>query len=299
MAGRRELRTLYRRLQGGWWPSSRLPIQAVLALPQAINPADKFLRSSLHKENTSLKWKHTNPVLSDHFDEPEGASAADDTDDIQQRVLSAALQHVKVLGWSTAAMETAAVQLGLSPAVVGSFPRREGHLVEAFNEDCNRRLKEELAKRAEELKRMRVRERVELGIKLRLEMITSLLESWPNALAVQARPSEVSHSFRNYSDIADIIWRAAGDKSTDFNWYTKRGSVVCIYIATEIHLLTDTSGDFIASWKFLQRRIDDVMAIGKHSNNTLAVGSTILEALSGGLLRVKRQKPGPRDPSGV
>lgn len=180
MAGRRELRTLFRRLQGGLGPSSRLPNQPVLALPHAINPAETLLRSILHKENIYVKSKHSTPVFSDHFDEPKGASAADDTDDIQQRVLSAALQHVKALGWSKAAMEAAAVQLGLSPAIVGSFPRGEAHLVEAFNEDCNRRLKEELAARAEELKGMRVRERIELGIKLRLEMITSLLGTHSN-----------------------------------------------------------------------------------------------------------------------
>lgn len=112
---------------------------------------------------------------------------------------------------------------------------------------------------------------------------------------MQARPSEVSHSLKNYSEIADIIWRAAGDKSTDFNWYTKRGSVVVVYIATEMYLLTDPTKeeDFINTWLFLQRRIDDVLALGKHSNNTLSFGSTLLEALSGGLLKSKRQTPPP------
>ena len=104
-------------------------------------------------------------------------------------------------------------------------------------------------------------------------------ETWPDALAVQARPSEVSHSFKNYSEIADIIWRAAGDTSTDLNWYTKRGSVVCVYIATEMHILTDKSEDFGDTWKFLQRRIDDVMELGKYSKHSLSFGKSILDAL--------------------
>ena len=176
MAGRREFQTILRRLQVGWLTSSRLPFQTIVALPREGILLETILPSPFRRENLTSKWKHTAPVFSDHFNQPEsGATAADDTDDIQQRVLSAALQHVKALGWRKAAMEAAAVQLGLSPAIVGSFPRKEGHLVEAFNEDCNQRLRDQLAERADEIKGMKVRESVALGIKLRLEMISSLL----------------------------------------------------------------------------------------------------------------------------
>ena len=72
-------------------------------------------------------------------------------------------------------------------------------------------------------------------------MIFEYLESWPDALAVQAQPSEVPHSLRNYGTIADIIWRASGDKSVDFSWYVKRAALTGIYVSTELFLLTDKS----------------------------------------------------------
>ncbi|KAM7473500.1 hypothetical protein LguiB_020743 [Lonicera macranthoides] len=47
----------------------------------------------------------------------------------QTRVLKASLHHVIGLGWTEAAMIAGARKAGVSP-IVGSFPRKEGALVE-------------------------------------------------------------------------------------------------------------------------------------------------------------------------
>ena len=59
----------------------------------------------------------------------------------------------------------------------------------------------------------------------------------------------------------DKIWRAAGDRSTDFNFYTKRMLLGAVYTSTLLFWLDDSSYDNSATWKFLDRRINDVMKL--------------------------------------
>jgi ubiquinone biosynthesis protein COQ9 len=60
----------------------------------------------------------------------------------------------------------------------------------------------------------------------------------------------------------DAIWHAAGDTSTDYNFYTKRMLLAGVYSATLLFWLNDESEDFAATWAFLDRRIGEVVRIG-------------------------------------
>jgi ubiquinone biosynthesis protein COQ9 len=55
----------------------------------------------------------------------------------------------------------------------------------------------------------------------------------------------------------------AGDKSTDFNYYTKRGLLASIYGLTILYWLSDTSQDFGETEVFLAQRLNSVMYIPK------------------------------------
>ena len=61
----------------------------------------------------------------------------------------------------------------------------------------------------------------------------------------------------------DIVACSPGDKSTDMSWYTKRATLGAVYSATELFMITDTSPEFADTWAFLDRRIADVMQMGK------------------------------------
>ena len=51
--------------------------------------------------------------------------------------------------------------------------------------------------------------------------------------------------------LMDDIWHAAGDRSTDMDWYTKRALLGGVYTATELYMLTDYSPGMACS-KFSQ-----------------------------------------------
>jgi ubiquinone biosynthesis protein COQ9 len=204
----------------------------------------------------SLKQCHSTAT-----DRPRPAASSDD--DIQRRVLTLALTFVPALGWSRAAVEAAADELSLSRAVVGSFRRgAEAHLVERFNQDCNRQLQATLANAMQEHGNVSGRDRLVLGLRKRLEMLLPVIDTWPDALAIQARPGEVPRALGSYSDIADVVWKAAGDRSADFSWYTRRGLLSGAYIASELYMIQDCSPNFENTWQALGRRVDDAMALG-------------------------------------
>lgn len=87
--------------------------------------------------------------------------------------------------------------------------------------------------------------------------------TWPQALSLQAHPAALPTSLTQLATIVDDIWRAAGDTSTDSNWYTKRALLAGVYTTTELYMLTDGSPGFADTWESLQRRVDDVVAAGK------------------------------------
>ncbi len=70
----------------------------------------------------------------------------------------------------------------------------------------------------------------------------------------------------------DAIWYAAGDTSTDFNFYTKRATLAGVYSSTR-HWLNDRSEGSEATWGFLDRRIDNVDALRRSGRPNWARGA--------------------------
>ena len=79
--------------------------------------------------------------------------------------------------------------------------------------------------------------------------------------AYSALPGRGFGAVRALAATVDAIWRATGDASTDFNYYTKRGLLAPVYSTTVLYWLADESEDFADTWAFLDRRIAEVMKI--------------------------------------
>ena len=83
------------------------------------------------------------------------------------------------------------------------------------------------------------------------------------ALAILAMPQNIPLALRISWRTADLMWRIAGDTSTDFNHYTKRMSLGAVYGSTLLVWLDDDSESWAETADFLARRINDVMKIEK------------------------------------
>ena len=107
----------------------------------------------------------------------------------------------------------------------------------------------------------RVPDRVRSVIAQRLDAIRPAKEAVRRGLALLAtRPAL---SARITARTADAIWHAAGDRSVDWSWYTKRAIVSGVYGATLFFWLRDDSIDDAESLAFLDRRLADVARLGR------------------------------------
>lgn len=175
-------------------------------------------------------------------------------------ILQAALRHVPFDGWSAKTLETAVSDAGLDPAMAQrAFPGGPRELADYLATDSDRRMVEALA--ARNLDELPVRERIATAVRVRLELLAPHREALRRSLALRLRPDNARHTMRAVYETVDAMWRAAGDTSTDFNFYTKRGLLAGVYGATLLYWLDDESEDFADTWAFLDRRIENIMQI--------------------------------------
>ena len=179
---------------------------------------------------------------------------------VRDDVLPLALAEVAEHGFSDAALKAAAEKAGINSAELkAAFPNGGASLVEAFSHWADDRMAETMRDgRAE-----RVRERVAHAVKARLEALAPYKDVARRAAAFLALPQNAPLAASLMMRSVDLMWRAAGDRSSDFSYYTKRALLGGVYGATLIHWLSDSSEGHADTWAFLESRIDDVMQIEK------------------------------------
>jgi ubiquinone biosynthesis protein COQ9 len=82
-------------------------------------------------------------------------------------------------------------------------------------------------------------------------------------LTILALPVHAPLAARLLYRTVDAVWFALGDRSTDYNFYTKRMLLAGVYSATLLYWINDKSAESAETWAFLDRRIGEVMLIPK------------------------------------
>jgi ubiquinone biosynthesis protein COQ9 len=165
-------------------------------------------------------------------------------------------------GWTQAAIEAAAIDLGIDPAVAAlAFPRDRAGMIAAWIESIDAQM--EAAFPPERIARMKVRERIRALIWFRLEAAARAREAVRTGLSILSLPQNLGVATRTAWRSADAMWRLAGDTATDYNHYTKRMTLSAIYGATLLVWIDDETEGWTDTAGFLDRRIDDVMRFEK------------------------------------
>jgi ubiquinone biosynthesis protein COQ9 len=106
---------------------------------------------------------------------------------------------------------------------------------------------------------LKIRDRIRELVWFRLQAMGPAREAVRSAHAILARPQNAVKGLSIGWRSADLMWRLAGDSSTDFNHYTKRLTLSALYAATLLAWLNDESEGWAETSAFLDRRIGDVM----------------------------------------
>jgi ubiquinone biosynthesis protein COQ9 len=165
----------------------------------------------------------------------------------------AALPYVPRLGWTEAALESGLRDLGENPAAHRwLFPRGPVGAVEAWIDLIDRRM--EAAAAQEDLAALRIPARIRRLVAIRLELLEPQRDSLRRALALLVLPWNAAVAARSLARTADALWAAAGDRSADFSWYTRRASLGALYLATLAYWLREPGG-IGEALDFLDRRM--------------------------------------------
>jgi ubiquinone biosynthesis protein COQ9 len=181
---------------------------------------------------------------------------------LRDRLIEAILPDVAFDGWSRLALRRAAERAGIaSEEAFALFPRGAVSLVAEFSRWADRRMLDRLETLP--LGELGTAQRIALAVETRLEIVAPWREAVRRALSTLALPQHAGLAARLLYETVDGIWYAAGDKATDFSFYTKRASLAAIYAATVLYWLDDRSPDFAETRGFLARRLGDVARFGR------------------------------------
>jgi len=198
-------------------------------------------------------------------------------------IVNAALMHVPFDGWSEAALRAGAEDAGIDPDRVNiCFPNGAIDAVAAYVALADAEMVS--AYEALDSKPDRIHLQIRALILLRLEQAAPNKEAVRRALTLMALPGNAAQSARTLYRTVDSMWRAAGQRDTDFSFYTKRATLAAVYSATLLAWLADTSGDMAAIEAFLDRRLKDVARIPqitRPARSVFAAGQKFAEGLAG------------------
>jgi ubiquinone biosynthesis protein COQ9 len=181
---------------------------------------------------------------------------------LRRRLALAVGENAVFDGWTQAAVDSAAGQLGLDPLQARlAMPKSQAGMIDLYIQEVDRALEAWFT--PERLAGMNIRDKIRGLVWRRLEIQGPAREAIRRALAILAMPQNVPLALRISWRTADRMWRIAGDTSTDFNHYTKRMTLGAVYGSTLLVWLDDQSDDWTETAGFLDRRIDDVMKIEK------------------------------------
>lgn len=171
---------------------------------------------------------------------------------------NAILSHAAFDGWTQTAIAAGARELGRPVEEVERlFPGGAVEIIDWIDAQATARMQAALA--ARDLAGMKVREKIALAIRLRLEPLTAHREALRRATSVMALPFNAGRAASALYRTVDAMWYGIGDRSTDFNFYTKRAILAGVYGSTVLVWLYDRSEGQERTWDFLARRIEDVM----------------------------------------
>lgn len=184
-------------------------------------------------------------------------------DQIRQKLALSVAENAVFDGWSKTAVEAAAAQHDVpAEQALLAFPDAPAKMVDAWIEAVDVAMAE-AAEDDPDFAALGVTKKIRWLVWKRLELAAPAKEAVRSALAILATPQNAPLGLKAAWRSADTMWRAAGDRATDYNHYTKRMILSGVYGATLLAWLDDDSEDWSETAAFLDRRLADVMKFEK------------------------------------
>ena len=196
-----------------------------------------------------------------------------DKDRIRNDLIKAMLTHVPFDGWTWKAMEQGAIDIGFEKKKTCSirikifkdlFKNGSIDFIDVFSEMVDLEVEDNY--NLIKTKPKRVSEKIKKIIIIRLNLCNNYKEAVRSSISLTAIPANTKTSLNILYRTCNSMWRIAGDKSTDFSFYTRRISLAAVYTSTLLFWLNDNSTDNVETELFLDRRLRDINNISSLKN---------------------------------
>ncbi len=181
---------------------------------------------------------------------------------IRDEILEALLPDIAFDGWIWGAVEKASERAGHGSGMASAvFAGGLNDVVGHFSDWADRKMLAALEKINPD--DLRIRDRIRTAAITRFDVLLPHRDAVRLALSYWAGPFRAGHAGKMVWNTADRMWNWAGDTATDYNRYTKRGLLSGVLSATTLVWLDDDSPDQEVTHAFLDRRIENVMQLGR------------------------------------
>jgi len=177
----------------------------------------------------------------------------------RQKILDNFLKICIIDGWSNQSLKEAAAKSGFKDGdELLIFEDGIYSLIDFYFEIGNN----EFRKKAEqlELEDLKIRDKIKNLVKLRLNIEEGNKNALHSLVSI-SRGRRIPTLIKNSYNISDSMWRASGDNSQDFNFYSKRIILSKIFTRVALKFIDDESDNHQDSWNLLDKEISKIMKI--------------------------------------
>ena len=185
--------------------------------------------------------------------------------DKKSRILFVLLDELIVTANFRTAFENAAKKLKIKSEekvrlLNNNFPKGYESLNKELNILINSMM--DKSKKPNNFKKLRLNEKIKYFVTKRLQLTDEILDLKKLA-KINLKFKSPKNSLKILFNISDEIWFLAGDKSLDFNFYSKRFILMNIYLNSFLYLISQKHTDFNSLENFVEKQIKAVLTFGK------------------------------------
>ena len=118
------------------------------------------------------------------------------------------------------------------------------------------------SKKPNNFKKLRLNEKIKYFVIKRLQLTDEIFDLKKLA-KINLKSKSPNNALKILFNISDEIWFQAGDKSLDFNFYSKRFILMNIYLNSFLYLMSKKNIDLNSLENFVELQIKGVLTFGK------------------------------------
>ena len=176
----------------------------------------------------------------------------------QEKLAKLFIGDVPKFGWSRETLLQCAKKQRISTSVLAKlFPSFEYDVLKFIIAQNNTQVEKNY--NSFNNSRLKTRDKIKTILELKFDSNEYLKKALPEMLKFLLRPGNLLMSIKMLHENSDFIWNLAGDKSNDFSFYSKRGLLSMVYLATLIYWLNDKSTKGIGTKNFISKSVDGIV----------------------------------------